>query len=114
MSDRIKNDTRTFIYADPPYFDTDCNTYKSGWSEKDTEDLFKMLTEYATNNYDANGNNIKFAISEFDNPIILELANKYNLQVTIIGERQNLLNRRTEILITNYDTKTINKKNELF
>jgi DNA adenine methylase len=44
----------------------------------------------------------KFAISEFDNEFILQQAKERNLNVHIIGERQNLKNRRTEILITNY------------
>jgi hypothetical protein len=34
--------------------------------------------------------------------LILELANKYNLNVIEIGERINLRNKRTEILLTNY------------
>jgi DNA adenine methylase len=41
-------------------------------------------------------------MSEFDHPFILEQAKQRNLNVITIGERQNLKNRRTEILITNY------------
>ena len=41
-------------------------------------------------------------MSEFDHPFILEQAKQRNLNVIIIGERQNLKNRRTEILVTNY------------
>jgi hypothetical protein len=45
---------------------------------------------------------IKYAMSEFDHPFILEQAKERGLNVHIIGERQNLKNRRTEILVTNY------------
>ncbi len=41
-------------------------------------------------------------MSEFDNEFILNQAKERNLNVIIIGERQNLKNRRTEILVTNY------------
>ena len=42
-------------------------------------------------------------MSEFNHPFILEQAKERNLNVITIGERQNLKNRRTEILITNYE-----------
>ncbi len=86
-----------FIYSDPPYVNTDgWYTYNS-FSEHDVIDNLELLID----------SDIKFAISEFDNPFILEQAKKRNLYVHIIGERRNLKNRRTEILITNY------KKNQL-
>ena len=82
-----------FIYADPPYLNTgDSRTYESKWTQKDSEDLFECLIE----------TKCKFAISEFDNPIILKLAEKHNLQVIELGERRNLKNTRMEILIINY------------
>lgn len=80
-----------FIYADPPYLNT-MNNYKNGFTPGDAADLFDLLTTAG----------VKFAISEFNNPTILELAEKHQLNVVIIGERQNLKNRRTEILVTNY------------
>lgn len=83
-----------FIYADPPYLST-TNNYSNSFTETDTKDLFKILVE----------SNIRFAISEFDNPIILDLANNYGLNVINIGERQTLKNRRAEILITNYQKR---------
>ena len=87
----------TFIYADPPYFNTE------GWythnknKEQDTIDCFNTLTE----------SGIRFAMSEFDDPFILDEARTRDLNVHIIGERQNLKNRRTEILITNYESKQL-------
>ena len=85
------NENEAFIYADPPYINQ-THTYKQGFTENDTIDLFELLVN----------SKIKFAISEFDNEFVIGLANDYNLNVITIGERQNMKNRRTEILITNY------------
>ena len=82
----------TFIYCDPPYLDTTDN-YSDSFNEDDSNDLFNSL----------NDSGCKFAMSEFDHPFILEQAIKRGLNVIIIGERNNLKNRRTEILITNYE-----------
>lgn len=91
----------SFIYADPPYIGTDDN-YHESFTEQDTQDLFELLT----------GSGIRFAISEFDNPFILDLAEKHGLKITELGERRNLKNRRTEILITNYEP--VQKQPSLF
>lgn len=82
---------KAFIYADPPYLGTG-NNYKNNFTINDTIDLFEILIS----------SNIKFAISEFENDIVMDLAKQYNLNTIEIGERQNLKNRKTEILITNY------------
>ena len=44
-------------------------------------------------------------MSEFDNPFIINQAKERGLNIINIGERRNLKNRRTEILITNYKTE---------
>ena len=80
-----------FIYADPPYINTNDN-YSNSFTPDDSIDLFNILQETGC----------KWAMSEFDNPFIIEQANQRDLNIHIIGERQNLNNRRTEILITNY------------
>ena len=82
-----------FIYNDPPYQNTGDN-YSHSFTKQDLIDLIEVNIETGC----------KFAISEFDNPVVLELADKYNLEVITIGERQNLKNRRTEILIVNYQS----------
>ena len=51
---------------------------------------------------------LRFAISEFDTPFIVETVNKNKLNIIDIGERVNLGNKRTEILITNYNSKNVN------
>ena len=81
-----------FIYADPPYIST-CNNYQESFTAVDTQDLFDLLI----------GSGIRFAVSEFDNPFVIDLAQRYGLHINRIGERRTLNNRNTEILITNYD-----------
>jgi DNA adenine methylase len=88
---RERNSDDTFIYCDPPYLGTDDN-YETSFTEQDSEDLFNLLMQ----------SKCKFTVSEFDAPFILEQARQRNLNVIVIGERQNLKNRRTEILVTNY------------
>ncbi len=89
-SDNEKN--RTFIYCDPPYLDSDDN-YEASFTDELSNKLFDVLEECGA----------KWAMSEFDHPFILEQAKKRGLITNYIGERQNLKNRRTEVLITNYE-----------
>ena len=88
-----------FIYCDPPYLGTSDN-YSNSFKESDSLDLFDTLEE----------TKCKWAMSEFDHPFILEQAKARGLNVITIGERQNLKNRRTEILVTNYK----NSQTQLF
>jgi DNA adenine methylase len=98
----IKDKGRSFIYADPPYQGTD-NNYAPNcqFNQNDTIDLFKVLVS----------GGIRFAISEFDNPIMLDLAREYKLHVTYLGQRRNLGNRRNEILIHNYQVANLFNSN---
>ena len=91
---RRPSDTRgAFVYCDPPYVNTNCATYGAApWTEQDTVDLFALLTE----------SGLRFAISEFDGAFVRDLAAQHGLTVTTLGERRNIMNRKTEILITNY------------
>jgi DNA adenine methylase len=86
------NIQRTFCYCDPPYLGTDDN-YSDSFTEKDSSDLFDVLIE----------SGVRFAMSEFDHPFILKKADEHGLNVITVGERTNLLNKRIEILVTNYD-----------
>ena len=87
---------KTFIYSDPPYLETQDN-YKNSFKESDSFDLFDALQKTGC----------KFAYSEFNNPFILQQAKERDLNVHIIGERQNLKNRRVEILVTNYENNQL-------
>ena len=81
----------SLIYCDPPYLET-ANNYQNGFSRDQSLELFDTLEE----------TKCKYAMSEFDHPFIIDQAKQRNLNVIVIGERQNLKNRRTEILVTNY------------
>ena len=83
-----------FIYCDPPYLGTDDN-YSNSFTEKDVINLFDCLEKTKS----------KFAVSEFDHPFILEEAKRRGLVVNEILKRHNLKNKRTEILITNYQAR---------
>ena len=88
-----KEDTKAkaYIYADAPYFQTGDN-YSNSFTEADVVRLFDALQAIEVN----------FGYSEFAHPFILEQAEQRGLTVNIIGERQSLKNRSTEILVTNY------------
>ena len=89
-----KESEQTFIYCDPPYLNTTDN-YSNSFTESDSLELFETLQSTGC----------KWAMSEFDHPFILDQAKQRGLNVIQIGERQNLKNRRTEILVTNYQNR---------
>ncbi|MEE9451058.1 MAG: DNA adenine methylase [Ignavibacteriaceae bacterium] len=86
-----------FIYNDGPYLGTNDN-YSNSFTEQDSFDLFEANQKTGC----------KWAMSEFNHPFILDQAKQRNLNVIIIGERQNLKNRRIEILVTNYENNQLN------
>ena len=83
-----------FIYADPPYIETGTNKYEK-FKESDSLDLFDILQD----------SNIKFAMSEFKNPFIIDEAEKRGLHVVEIAERRTIKNRNIEILVMNYEAE---------
>ena len=85
-----------FTYNDGPYLGT-VDNYSNSFTEQDSFDLFEVNQNTGC----------KWAMSEFDHPFILEQAKERGLNVHIIGERQNLKNRRVEILVTNYDNNQL-------
>ena len=91
---RHERDKRSaVVYCDPPYVNTDCAAYGAApWTEQDTVDLFALLSQ----------SGLRFAVSEFDGGFTRDLAREHGLTVTTLGERRNIMNRKTEILITNY------------
>ena len=89
---RDRNSGDTFIYNDSPYLETNDN-YSNSFTEQDSFDLFEANQKTGC----------KWAMSEFNHPFILDQAKERGLNVITIGERQNLKNRRIEILVTNYE-----------
>ena len=86
-----KEKKNTFVYSDPPYLET--MDYGFNWCKADTLDCFEVTFN----------SGFRGAMSEFDNPFVLQEAKERGLNIIYIGERKNMKNRRTEILITNYD-----------
>ncbi|RRD38795.1 DNA adenine methylase [Leptotrichia sp. OH3620_COT-345] len=87
-----KNKNKIFIYCDPPYINT-INPYNTPkWGEQDLKKLVEFLVGYGE----------RFMISEFNSPEVLKIAEEYKLKIQVIGERRNIGNRRTEIIIKNY------------
>lgn len=102
--DYKNNKNKCFCYCDPPYLATG-NNYSDSFTEQDVLDLFEALEN----------SGIKWAMSEFNHPFIIEQAKKRNLHVLQIGERKNLnsKNKRNEILVMNYEnTKTFFNLND--
>lgn len=104
VSDKHIGKKDRFIYADPPYLDTVDNYSTPKWTKDDCVDLFETLSN----------TDIKYAISEFNHPFILSQAEKRNLNIIEIGDRRNINNRKTEILITNYKPTPIIETQTLF
>ena len=96
----INDKIRSFIYLDPPYINT-VNNYTQGFTQDNVVQLLDFLQDY----------NVKFAYSEFDNDFIMQQIKLRKLNYVSICERRTLKNRRTEILITNYD---IDNNKDLF
>jgi len=91
QNDGRNDEAKTLIYADPPYLGTN-NNYSHSFTEQDSIDLFDTLQN----------SKCMFAMSEFDNEFILNQVKERQLNIIYIGERINLRNKRTEILVTNY------------
>jgi DNA adenine methylase len=84
---------KALIYCDPPYIGTDQANYATDkWC---ADSLNRLITELIKMG-------IRFAISEFESDETINLIQRHGLNKIIIGDRCNLKNRKTEILITNY------------
>lgn len=97
FSETVTSKADTFVYLDPIYLDT-THTYKvPSWSKKDTEDCFLLMQ----------GCGIRCVMSEFDNEMVMDLASKYKMEVSFLTDRNNLKNRRREVVIKNFSTDQI-------
>lgn len=86
-----------FVYLDPVYLDTSHYYKVPKWSVDDTEDCFKIMSNCG----------IKCAMSEFDHEAILDFSSDYNMNVIYLKNRQNIKNKKNEILITNYESNQL-------
>lgn len=92
FSKGLNDKENCFIFLDPIYLDTESNYRTPKWHEKDMIDCLDIMINCG----------IKCAMSEFNHPVVVAEALKRGLNIITIGERSNIKNRRTEILITNY------------
>lgn len=93
FSKGLNDKEHCFVYLDPVYLETEHYYRVPDWVEKDTTDCLDIMVNCG----------IKCAMSEFDHPFVVEEAKKRGLNIIYIKERANIKNRRTEILITNYE-----------
>ena len=88
----------TFIYNDPPYLDTDNNYNTPSWTKPDFVALVNSNIDWG----------VKFAISERNNPFVIDTAEMHDLYITPIQNRKNAISGScAEILITNYPTNQL-------
>lgn len=92
---RLNDIDISFAYLDPPYLGTTNNYNTPKWSESDVVDLMDIMANQG----------MKMAMSEFDHPFVVAEAEKRGFKIIQLGERQNMKNRRSEILILNYEPK---------
>lgn len=97
FSKGLNDKEHCFVYMDPIYFETEHYYRVPKWTEKDTTDCLDIMLTCG----------IKSAMSEFDHPFVIAEAKKRNLKIIYLRERANIKNRRTEILILNYELSQV-------
>lgn len=90
-----------FVYLDPVYLDTDHYYKVPSWTVDDTKDCFEIMAN----------SGINCAMSEFDHEAVLDFCSDYKMNVIPLKDRQNIKNKRTELLITNYDDRQMSMFN---
>jgi DNA adenine methylase len=89
----LNDKEKCFNYLDPVYLDTEHYYKVPNWKKDDSADCLDIVAN----------SGIKSAMSEFDHPFIIAEAERLNLNIFPVKNRANIKNRRTEILITNYE-----------
>ncbi|AZA49554.1 DNA adenine methylase [Chryseobacterium carnipullorum] len=97
FSKGLNDREKCFVYLDPIYHDTEHYYSVPKWSEKDSIDCLDLMVDCG----------IRSAMSEFDSDFIIEEAQARNLNIIPLKSRANIKNRRTEILITNYNSQQL-------
>lgn len=92
FSKGLNDKEQCFVYLDPVYLDTEHYYKVPKWSKSDSLDCLDIMINCG----------IKSAMSEFNNPFIVDEAKLRGLNVIELKSRANIKNRMTEILITNY------------
>lgn len=88
----LKADKNTFVYLDPPYFNTEAG-YNSFWNINNENSLIHLLKYYIDND-------IKFGISGVDNGKpnnILEFLKNYKLEIYWFGDLYQKISKKDKI-----------------
>lgn len=95
---RSRDSKNTFVYADPPYFNSDCGHY-DGYTIDDFEALLKLLSEMEG----------KFMLSSYPSPILAEYTKKngwyneqYKMAVAVQNTSAKPKKQKVEVITTNY------------
>jgi DNA adenine methylase len=92
FSEGLLSKKECFVYMDPVYLETEHFYKVPAWKDQDTLDCLDLMLNCGIN----------CAMSEFNHPKVMAAAEERNLVIVPIGERRNIKNRKTEILILNY------------
>lgn len=85
-----------FTYCDPPYINTTQPYAAASWNAESLHSLIAALETKAKFG-------MKYAISEYDSPLICEIAAKYGLQVHTVGTTVSMGKKaNTDVLLLNY------------
>lgn len=104
FSDKIITKSESFVYLDPIYYGTEHYYKVPRWTKQSTIDCLDLVKNCGIN----------CAMSEFDHPFVLKEAKKRGFFITNLKERQNINNRKIEVLITNYAPPIPEPKKDLF
>ncbi len=96
---KSKNDPSAFIYADPPYFNSDCRAYQGSYTEEDFRTLLEALAEHKG----------RFLLSSYPSNVLDVFVHKYGWhqkavvqRVTANGTKSRKYREKTELLTANY------------
>jgi DNA adenine methylase len=92
---KLRDNEDAFIYADPPYFNSDCGHY-TGYTAKDFEDLLTTLSSVKG----------KFLLSSYDSDLLQSFVEKHGWYqqkiVKKIAVTKHTSREKTEVLTANY------------
>lgn len=94
FSKGVLDKEHSFVYLDPVYLGTSHHYKVPKWTEKDSLACFDIMSE----------SGINCAMSELAHPFIISEAKRRGFRIETLQERQNIKNRKTELIIMNYST----------
>lgn len=100
FSEKVTSKDDTHLLLDPVYYDTEHYYNVPKWTKNETLDCFDIMQN----------SGITATMCEFNHPFIINEAKKRDLNIIYLKERQNIKNRKIEILITNYDNPQLKFK----